>query len=53
MYHIKKEGDGVYSMNLYNITYDGKPIVVVVSSSGMIVPSAACFKVFPEVLNFK
>ncbi len=26
MYHIKKEGDGVYSMNLYNITYDGKPV---------------------------
>lgn len=26
MYHIKKLGDGVYSMNLYNITYDGKPV---------------------------
>ncbi len=26
MYHIKKEGDGVYSMNLYSITYDGKPV---------------------------
>lgn len=26
MYHIKQESEGVYSMNLYNITYDGRPV---------------------------